>query len=330
VFCGAGILYKAARLFAHHFFMGYSYNRKRFPPGSLLAAANNRLGPNDDTVKALLPSISMFQNPPAWSTAAEAPNDWALLQRAKELRLQKAQVEGGDTREPESEPESSQNKPDLTDYPLAVAAAGLAPPSYNTMPSLLFGFVALLVVGLLLLVSATTTTSFSNVATEGVGPIKLFPTLSRPAEKELSGPKFFLPSAKRQTKKILGLGVPTLAGVGVDNDTSSAPVTANNSADIDTKPTTAVPSIVEVSTFPTTSPFLDSYYALGSCFVVKGQHVWSLLRRQLVKLQVVWDDNAHALGSFLADKPQHVGSLLRRQLVKLQGVVSGILVVPIP
>jgi hypothetical protein len=267
----------------------------------LLAAANNRTGPNDDKVNALLPAITMFQDPPAWTTAAEAPSDWALLQRAKALRQQKAQVEGG-THEPESKPESL-NKPGLTEYPLAVAAAGLAPSSHtHRRSSLKFGFVALLAVGILLL-STTTTTSFSNVATVGVGPIKLFQRLFRPAKKEPSVPQLFLPRVKRRTKKILGL-VPILSPV--ENDKRSAPVShrpvmAPNSAGTDTKPTAVVPSIVEASIFMQdskfTSPFLDSYYALGS---------------------------------FFADKPQHVWSLLRRQLVKLRDVVRGVLVVPLP
>jgi hypothetical protein len=358
------------------------------------------MAPNDDNVKikALLPAIAMFHDPPAWTTAAEAPSDWAVLQRAKALRLQKAQGEV-DMLEPESKTEA-QNKPDLTEYPLAVAAAGLAPSSHHRRSSLQFGFVALLAVGFLLWSTTTTsttatTTSFSNVAAR----------LFRPAEKEPSGPQLFLPRAKRQTKKILCLAS-TFAFVDndkcsalVDNDmccapTSRRPVTTDNSADNDTKPTTIVPSIAEDSVLMansgSTSPFLDSYCALGSFFVDQSQHVWSLLRHQLVKLRVVWDDNSHvlgsfvaavpsvvkastlmenleftstilpvpdtdsyyalgpllrrqlvklrvvwddnsyALGSFVADKPHHVRSLLHLQVVNLRGLVHGVLVVPLP
>jgi hypothetical protein len=279
------------------------------------------MGPTDDNfkVKALLPAIAMFQDPPAWTTAAEAPSDWALLQRAKALRLQKAQGEV-DMHEPESMPEA-QKMPDLTEYPLAVAAAGLAPSSHHRRSSLQFGFVALLAVGLLLL-STTTTTSFSNVATR----------VFRPVKEEPSGPEFFLPRAKRQTKKILGLAsiFAPVCSAPVDNDmcspVSRRSVTTSNTADTDTKPSTNVPSTVgalvtESSEF--ISSFLESYYALGSFFVDKSQHVWSLLRHQLVKLQIVWDDNFHILRSFVADKPQHVRSLLR-------GLVHGVLVVPLP
>jgi hypothetical protein len=316
------------------------------------------MAPNDDNVKikALLPAIAMFHDPPAWTTAAEAPSDWAMLQRAKALRLQKAQGEV-DMPEPESKTEA-QNKPDLTEYPLAVAAAGLAPSSHHRRSSLLFGFVALLAVGFLLWSTTTAPSSF-NVGTVGVGPIKLSQKLFRPAEKEASGPQFFLPRAKRQTKKILGLAS-TFAFVDndkctalVDSDMSTAPVsrrpvTTNDAADTDTKPSTTVPSIVEDSAFMAnpgfTSPFLDSYYALGSFFVDQSQHVWSLLRDQLVQLRVVWDDNSHVLGSFVAAVPSIVkastlmenleftstispdtdsyalGSLLRRQLVKVRVV----------
>jgi hypothetical protein len=365
------------------------------------------MGPTDDNVKvkALLPAITMFQNPPAWTTAAEAPSDWALLQRTKALRLQKAQGEA-DMREPESKPEA-QNMPGLTEYPLAVAAAGLAPSSHHRRSSLQFGFVALLAVGFLLL-STTTTTSFSNVATVGVRPTKLFQKLFRPAEKEPSGPELFLPRTKRQTKKIRGLAsiFAPVCNDPVDNDKCSAPisrrpVTTNNTTDTDTKRSTNVPSIVEGSAFmanseftssfldsyyalgsffvdksqhvwsllrhqlvklrvvwddnsyvlgsfvavepsivgasslmedleSTSSPFLDNYYALGSSFADKSQHVWSVLCRQLVKLRVVWDDNSHVLGSFVAEKPQHVRSLLHHQLVMLRGLVHGVLVVPLP
>lgn len=316
------------------------------------------MGPTDDNVKvkALLPAISMFQDPPAWTTAAEAPSDWALLQRAKALRLEKAQGEV-DMRESESKPEA-QNIPGLTEYPLAVAAAGLAPSSHYRMSSLHFGFVALLAVGFLLLSTTTTTTSFSNVATRVFHPVKVEPR----------GSQLFLPRAKRQTKKILGQASIFAASVDndkcsalvdegkcsapVDNDKCSAPVsrcpvTTNNSADadIDTKPSTNVPSIVGASTFledfEFTAPFLTNYYALGSFFADKSQHVWSALCRQLVKLRVVvWDDDNYnsfytstiSMGrSFVADKPhQHVRSLLHRLLAKVRGLVHGVLVVPLP
>jgi hypothetical protein len=272
----------------------------------------------DDKVKAFLPAIAMFQDPPAWTTAAEAPSDWALLQRAKALRQQKAQFEEEKAQvEVEvSKPESSQSKPDLTEYPLAVAAAGLAPSSHHSRRSSLhFGFVALLVVCLLLL-SATTTTSFSS--------------LFRPAEKEPSGSQLFLPSTKRQTRKIFSL-VPTLAAV--DNENCSAPVSkTNKSADTDMKPTTVkvLPSIVEASGFMLnlefTSTLTDSYYALGSYFADKSQHVWSFFRVQLVKLRGVWDEKYDAVGSFVADehKPEHVWSMLHRQLMKVPAVVRGV------
>jgi hypothetical protein len=355
------------------------------------------MGPNADNVKvyALLPAIAMFQDPPAWTTAAEAPSDWALLQRAKALRLQEAQGEVG-MREPGSKLEA-ENMPGLTEYPLAVAAAGLAPSSHHRRSSLQFGFVALLAVGFLFL-STTTTTSFSNVAAR----------VFRPVKEEPSGPQLFLPRAKRQTKNKLGLAsiFAPLCSALTDNDKCSAPasrrpVTTNNTADTDTKPSTNVPSIVGVSFMEDldfTSPFLDNYYSLGSYFADKSQHVWSALCRQLVKLRVLWDDNSHvlgsfvavvpsivkatftenleftsttlpdtdiyyalgsyfadkpqhvwsflnrqlvkvrvvwddhsyALGSFVADKPQHVRSLLHRQVAKLRGLLHGVLVVPLP
>lgn len=334
------------------FLLECSYIRKRFPPGSLLVAANNRMGPNDDNlrVKALLSAIAMFQDPPAWATAADAPSDWALLQAAKALRLQKAQDEV-DTREPASKPAEAQNKPDLTEYPLALAAAGLAPSSHHRTSSLQFVLLALLAVGLLLLTTATTP-SFSNVATVGVGPIKLLQRFFRPVKKEPSEPQVFLPRVKRQTKKILGLGSIFAA---VDNDMFSAPVAydicsapviTRNPPNTDMKPTIAVPSIVKASSSmedsDITSSFLDSYYALGFLFVDKSRQVWSLLRRQLVKVRVVWEDNSHALGSFFAavlslvevptfketldftsnltdaDSYYALGLLLRRQLAKVK------------
>jgi hypothetical protein len=267
------------------------------------------MDPNDK-VKAFLPAIAMFRDPPAWTTAADAPSDWALLQRAKVLRLQKARFEEEkaqvEIEVDKRDLEALQNKPDLTEYPLAVAAAGLAPSSHHSRKSSLhFGFVALLVVCLMLL-SATTTTSFSS--------------LFRAAEKEPSGPQLFLPSTKRQTKKIFGL-VPTVAAV--ENERCSAPVisTTNNSIDTGTKPTTVkvVPSIVEASGFMVNLEFTAT-------LTDKSHHVLSFLRVQLVKLRGVWDEKYDAVGTFVADehKPEHFWSMLHRQLMKVPGVVRGV------
>jgi hypothetical protein len=260
-----------------------SQNRKRIPPDCLLAAAKNRLGPNDDQVKALLPAIAMFQDPPVWTTAAEAPNDWSLLRRAKALRQQKDEPEAGN-REQESKPESQ--KPNPIQYPLAVAAAGFTRVSYTRSSSLLLGF---LVVGLLLSLSVALVSFSNGRPTFAVGPMKLFQKLFRPADFEPRSRQrqLFLPSVKRQ-KKMLHL-IPKPTAVDKNSAFVSRPVAINNSAG-DTKP--AVTCIAGVSTFLEKWEFTsltESYYAVGSFVVDKPRHFLSLLRLQLGKLRGVWE-----------------------------------------
>jgi hypothetical protein len=89
-------------------------HRKELPPDALVTLARNR-----SPESRFLPSIALFQQPPSWTSCPSAPSDYALLQRARALRQNKFQ----------DAVISEEALPVIraADYPMAMAAAGLAP-----------------------------------------------------------------------------------------------------------------------------------------------------------------------------------------------------------
>lgn len=240
-------------------------HRRRVPPAALLAMAKNRSQSKDAHAKALLPAIAMFQEPPAWLTLAQVPTDYSLLQRAKELRCSNKDADdANDVTETKEQDMIAKVDVDIiimSDYPLAMAASGLAPSSIRR---------SLVMLGCMMLLGLVLAFSVSSFAPVSSG--LFYPTVTKARSKKKP---HFLPSAKRRREFVVPLAVSTKAAAVVR--------------------TKVAPAAVETST--TTSAlgnyYVENYYALGSYVLDRHEVVKTALRRQWRKFRSVWKNLWH-------------------------------------
>jgi hypothetical protein len=244
--------------------------------------AKNRL--DCEQVKALLPAIAMFQEPPAWTTSAQVPSDWALLQQAKALRVKNSRIHklnAGEMEEPElDETEVEESEIPVInpeDYPLAMAAAGLSPSSSSDKRfSVMLGLLFVLAIGIL-----TSSSTFAGVTGSTGKTLNVFHNLFRPSARKQSQntPKLFLPFGRHhKTQKRLqkSTKAPAIVSDSSAPETSfffSQPVESTSTAEQN----------ASVGFY-----IMEQYYSLGAFVSEQNVHVLSFFRLQLRKLRSVW------------------------------------------